>query len=215
MKCFSQLRFWGAILPLVIVVLVASIDTCWSQAPNITRIEEDWELVVGVPSPNSDAPQVTCLVSPVDNVDGLHAAFLINHHDAPTFAEGGLELQVWNGDRLLASNRWPNQAVMTTTGETVRWTQSMTIGNDGLVFEILGGDSATWGNFGGQGDLKITAPTTLENLNGFTPVVSVENSDVGYASNRVQSLKLKSVRAYAGDQLIGEDNTPQVIHTLE
>ena len=212
---YTQPRFWGVVLPLSIVVLALSVHPCWAQTPNVTRVEEDWELVVGVPSPTSDAPQVTCVISPVGNVGSLHATFMVNHHDAPTFAEGGLELQVWNGQDLLVSNRYPNQSVMTTTGETVRWTQSMKIGPEGLVFEILGGNSTTWDNFGGEGNLKITVPTSLENLNGFNPEVSLEHSDVGYAANRVQSLVLKSVRAYAGDELVAEDTTPRVVHSLD
>ena len=212
---YTQPRFWGVVLPLSIVVLALSVNPCWAQTPNVTRIEEDWELVVGVPSPASDAPQVTCVISPVGNVGSLHATFMVNHHDAPAFAEGGLELQVWNGQDLLVSNRYPDQSVMTTTGETVRWTQSMKIGPEGLVFEILGGNSTTWDNFGGEGNLKITVPTSLENLNGFNPEVSLEHSDVGYAANRVQSLVLKSVRAYAGDELVAEDTTPRVVHSLD
>ena len=211
----AQPRLWGVVLPLSVVVLALSIHSCWAQTPNVTRIEEDWELVVDVPSSTSDAPQVTCVISPVGNLDSLYATFMINHHDAPEFAEGGLELQVWNDESLLVSNRYPDQSVLTTTGETVRWTQSMTVGPEGLVFEILNGTSTTWGDFGGEGNLKITMPTTLEDLNGFNPAISVEHSDVGYAANRVQSLVLKRVRAYAGDELVAEDNTPQVVHSLD
>ena len=102
---YVQPRFWGVVLPLSVVVLALSIHPCWAQTPNVTRIEEDWELVVGVPSSTSDAPQVTCVTSPAGNLDSLYATFMINHHDAPEFAEGGLELQVWSGESLLASNQ--------------------------------------------------------------------------------------------------------------
>jgi hypothetical protein len=217
MRLFStESRFWGVWLPLSIgVVASVAIQSCWAQAPNVTRIEEDWELVVGVPSPTSDAPQVTTIISPVGNLDSLYAMFMINHHDEPELSEGGLELQVWNDKTLLNSDRYPDRFVMVTSGETVRWTQSLEIGSEGLVFQILDGSSTTWGKFGGEGTLKITVPTTLANLNGFNPAVSAEHSDVGYAANRVQALVLKRVRAYAGDELVAEDNNPRVIHSLD
>lgn len=31
----------------------------------IVSITETWELVIGEPSPNADAPQVTCVISPL------------------------------------------------------------------------------------------------------------------------------------------------------
>ena len=58
----------------------------------------------------------------------------------------------------------------------------------------VGGSSATWGNFGGQGYLKASVDTALANLNGYSPTVSVENSGISYAANRVQSLVLRRVR---------------------
>lgn len=170
-------------------------DTARAQtSPEVVRVEEDWELVVAVPDPNSDAPQVSCLISPVGNTESVHAAFEMNYQSMPEFVAGGLQLQIWNNEEPLASRKFPNGAVMQTEGETVRWTQSMSLEGGLLTFEITGGSSSTWGAFGGQGYLKATVATSLENLNGYSPSVSTAGSGVGYAANRVESLKLRRVR---------------------
>jgi hypothetical protein len=217
MKSILFPRFWGLVSPLLIFVLVLSVAVASAQTPNITRVEEDWELVVAQPTPSSDAPQLRTLIAPVGNLDSLYATFLINHRNSPAFEGGGLELQVWNGREKTAHVFHPNQTRLSTPGETIRWTQAMSLGGEGLVFEILAGTSVTWGNFSEPADqnpLKITVPTTLTNLNGFDPAVSVDHSDISYAANRVQSLALKRIRTYAGSQLIAEDNNPRVLHSL-
>src|SRR4051812_32960283 len=71
-------------------------------AAPITRIEEDWKLQIGVPSPEENAPQVFVVTSPTGDRDGLHAMFEINHVTLPDYFDGGLQLQAWNGDVPLA-----------------------------------------------------------------------------------------------------------------
>jgi len=215
MKCIhSQLGCRGLIWPLSIIFLAVPLSVTFAQTPNVTRVEEDWELVVAVPAPENEAPQITCVISPVANVNSHYATFAINHHDAPSFNAGGLELQAWNGNQFVASSRFPNQAILDTPNETIHWTLSMKLGDEGVVYEVLDVASTSWGNFCGEGNLKLVMPTSLENLNGYSPDVSVNHSHIGYAANRVQSLVLKHVRVYAGDQLIGEDDDARVVHQL-
>jgi len=166
------------------------------SASDIVRVEEDWELVIGTPDPGTDAPQVTCVLSPVGNVDSIYAAFAVNHQSLPDYLPGGLQLQVWDNELPQLSRKFPNCAVMAAVGETVSWTQSMALENGLLVFETIGGSSVTWGNFGGQGYLKTNVNTPLANLNGYSPTVSVEHSGISYAANRVQSLVLRRVRLF-------------------
>lgn len=210
-----RLGSWDIAWPLAIVVAAMLANASWAQVPDVTRIEEDWELDIGVPSPNSNAPQVTCLIAPVGNVESVYATFVLNHHDVPSFTAGGLQLQTWNGKTLLASKQHPDQAVLATPGETIRWTQVMRLASEGLVFEVINGVSTTWGAFGGEDALKTSVSTTLENLNGYNPTVSVSHSGVSYAANRVHSLVLKRVRAYSAAGLIAEDNNPRVIHSMD
>ena len=211
----SRVGFWAMGLSLAIVASAMLASSAWAETPNITRVEEDWEIVIGIPSLDSDAPQVTTVISPVGNVNSLHGTFVVNHHDVPMYAAGGLQLQAWNGETPLASQRFPNQAVLNVPGETISWTQAMNLGSEGLTFEVVGGNSTTWGEFGGEGTLKLIMPTSLTNLNGYNPEVSVEQSGVSYAGNRVQSLVLKRIRVYSGTELMAEDTSPRVVHSLD
>ena len=206
--------FWAVRWLVAAAILVAMASTAWADERPITRIEEDWELVIGEPSPNSDAPQVTCAISPLSNMNSYSAAFVVNHHDVPNFAAGGLQLQAWNSETLLASQRAPNQALLATPGETIRWTQVMKKTADGVEFEVLNGSSTTWGNFGGEGTLKVPISAPVPDLNGYNPENSVEHSGVSYAGNRVQLLVLKRVRAYTDEGLLAEDANPRVVHSM-
>ena len=183
--------------------------------PAIVRVEEDWELVVGEPDSDSDAPQVTCAISPCGNTGLLYATFELNQQGLPTFTAGGLQLQVWDGEVSLSNRGFPNGAVLAQPGETVRWTQSMELDDGSLGFEITNGSSTTWGDFGGQGYLKASVNTTLTSLDAYDPAVSVKNSGVNYAANRVQSLVLKRIRVYtsAGEQV--EDTDARVVYSQE
>ena len=195
-------------------VLTAMTSTAWAEEPSIIRIEEDWELVIGEPSPNSDAPQVTCAMSPLSDMDSYNATFVVNHHEVPAFAAGGLQVQAWNGENLLGSQRAPNQAVLATPGEIIRWTQVLNKTANGVVeFEVIGGSSTTWGNFGGEGSMKLPITAEIPNLNGYNPENSVEHSGVSYAGNRVQLLVLKRVRLYTDEGLLAEDTNPRIVHS--
>lgn len=186
--------------------------TALGQTPTVVGVEEDWELVVAAPDSYTDAPQVTCVISPLGNADSVHAALDLNHQNLPAFISGGIQLQVWNGEAAVAYRNYPNPAVMVQAGETVTWTQRMSLSGGQLTFEIVNGSSLTWGQFGGQGYLKYNVPTTLSNLNGYHPSVSVEHSGVGYAGNRVQSLTLKAVRVYTSSGGVLVDSTARSVY---
>ena len=181
----------------------------WGQ---IVRVEEDWEMVVSEPDPGTDGPQVTCVFSPVGNASWLNAHFEVNVRTLPRFAPGGLQLQLWYGEQPIYHNHYPNTAVMSTSGETVRWTQAMALGGGLLSFEVVNGQSTTWGPFGGQGCLKASVATGLTDLSGYSPSVSAANSAIGYAGNRVESLVLKRVRLISDDDHVVEDDTPRYVH---
>lgn len=178
----------------------------------IVRVEEDWELVVADPDPSVDAPQVTCTFSPVDGVDGIYAAIELNHRSQPSFSAGGIQLQVWNGESLLAAKSFSSNAEFATENEQIRWTQTMTLSGSNLIFEVVNGSSTTWGAFGGQGYLKANINTTLTSLNRYHPNASVQNSGVGYAGNRVTSLTLREVRLITAAGYVLRDTTPRVAH---
>ena len=213
---FRNLRYscfgihWGLLIVTVVAALLWA-DVAAAQT-TVVRVEEDWELVGRTPDPNTDAPQVSCALSPVGNVDSLYGVFVINHQSLPTFVRGGLQLQVWNDEQAVDHRKFPSSAMMVESNETVRWTQSVQLTDNSLSFEITNGSSTTWGTFGGQGYLKAIVATSLGNLNAYDPSVSVANSGVSYAGNRVQSLILKRVRLVNSDGTITEDSTERVVY---
>ncbi|MCA9145747.1 MAG: hypothetical protein H6823_25525 [Planctomycetaceae bacterium] len=199
----------------VLALVAKSLPGFSSEPISVVGIEEDWELVVESPDPNSTAPQVSCTISPLSHVDSIHAAFELNHQSQPEFTAGGLQLQVWNDEQPLSSRKFPNTGVLSHDNEVVRWTQSLTLDDGTLTFEISNGTSTTWGQFGGQGYLKASLSTNLVSLNGYDPAVSVQNSGVAYAGNRVTKLVLKRVRATLSTGEVIEDPTERFVHTRD
>jgi len=178
----------------------------------IVRVEEDWELTLGEPDSNSAAPQTTCVFTPNGTVAAVHATFEINYQGLPKFAAGGLQLQIWDGEFPVESRKFSNDSVLATSGETVRWTQAMQIQSGQIVFEIINGDSKTWGKFGGEGYLKANVNTSISNLNDYKVEACVKNSGIGYAANRVKALLLKKVRVYTADGRVVEEDVSCVVH---
>lgn len=195
-------------------VAIFFVSSALADGPDVVRVEEDWELVIGTPDSKNAAPQVTCVMAPVDNLNGVYTTFLVNHRNTPKFMAGGMELQAWNATQALVSSQSSSSAVLETAQETIRWTMVMRLQDDHLIWELVNGQSTTWGEFGGEGAIRITLNSDLSNLNGYSPTISAKHSGVSYAANRVQSLTLRSVRTYSASGLIAEDNQAKVIHGL-
>ncbi len=178
------------------------------QSPySVVAVEEDWQLVVGEPDPDSDAPQIICVISPHADGDGLHAAFELNQRSVPGPAAGGMQLHVWDGELATNHVNGPSGNVLSQSSEAITWTLRMRLESDQIQFEVVNGDSSTWGRFGGNGQLSLSAPTELKSLDGYRVATSVENSGAGYAANRVQSLVLKAVRyRLASGQVLADQN---------
>jgi len=205
--------------PLLVKLSALALALTWlpsvAAETTVVRVEEDWEMVVTNPDTTTDAPQATFVISPVSDLSSLHAAFEVNQQTLPSYSPGGLQLQLWDGDRPIEQRKFPNSAALATPGETVSWTQTMHLAGGNLIFEITSGSSTTWGTFGGQGYLKIICDTSLANLNSYSPDVSLANSGIGFAANRVQSVVLKAVRLITSDGQILEDTTPRVLYAQE
>jgi hypothetical protein len=183
-----------------------------SRAGDIVRVEEDWVLVLGQPDANLNAPQVATGMSPLAGFNSAYIVFNVNHRSQPTYVPGGLQLQVWTSDVPLLSDDDPHNEVMSQAGETVTWTQQMTLQNGVFTAAIVNGNSQTWGTFGGGGALQASVAATFANLNGYSPNISVANSGVSFAPNRVQSLTLSCVRYYTSDGQVIIDNQVRVAY---
>lgn len=181
-----------------------------AQSANVIAVEEDWELVLTEPDPEVVAPQVTCIMSPNNNLNDTYWSLEINHLTAPSFSPGGLHMHRWSGEWRQATFSRSDRAVITAANDTITWTQSLRVANGRLTFEVQNGASGTWGNFG-FGNFELDMGWGVPSINSYSPDVSVANSGVGFASNRVQSLKIKQVRKTYSDGHTVTDNTQRVV----
>jgi hypothetical protein len=181
----------------------------------VMKIEEDWEMVVLEPSPDITAPQITCLISPVGNIDGVYAALELNHGSMPDFISGGLQLQAWNGESWITVRDYADTTLQ-NNNEVVTWTTKMWLNNlasERLTFKVTNGTSTSWGAFGEEGNFKLSLTSAIADLSAYSPTVSVANSGIGFGAQRVQRLVLKQVRYYDGwGNLLNTDTTERVVH---
>jgi hypothetical protein len=126
--------------------LLLSSSTC--AAEDVVYIEEHWELTVGGPEIERCAPQVSLVMSPTGDMNGLHFVFLLNHSTFPDFVPGGLQMQSWHGDSLLDTTNSNRINILSYDNETVRWVQKLSIQDGRVVFDVDNGTSQSWGGFG-------------------------------------------------------------------
>ncbi len=169
------------------------------SVPEITCVEEDWEMVLGDPDPVKASPQILTWMSPTASLDEEHFGIDMNHVERPDFTSGGFQTKALNGETLVANSFSENGDKFTEAGETIRWTQRMLLSGNQLSFEVANGSSQSWGTFGGPNTRVKFQATLLTNLNSYSPSCSLEWSGVGYGGNRVDHLRLKTVRLLASD----------------
>ena len=202
-----SMRWLSAVLTVVAATATAQ-TVSLPTAPD--AVEEDWVLVVGTPDPQGVGPQITTAMSPVSDNSTPFVAFDIDYVEFPSFSPGGMQLQVWSGETVLATASQGN-ALFNTPGETVSWTQRMSLSGGNVNYTINNGASVTWGNFGQGATLTVSYPSSLTSLSGYSPTVSATKSGVSWEENLVTSLTLKQIRYYANGQLIATDTTPRVL----
>jgi hypothetical protein len=207
------MRAKPAILTLALAVLGFPINGILAQSPVAPdQVEEDWQLVVATPDIVGVGPQITTSMSPVRDDSAPFAAFDLNYREYPTFQNGGMQIQVWSGDKVLdTSSNGSDQ--FATAGETVTWSQRLSIDQSGTVsYKVFNGQSTTWGSFGNDEEqLKVSYSTSLADLSGYSPDASAANSGASWESNLVTKLTLVQVRYYKNGKLIATDTTPRNI----
>jgi hypothetical protein len=160
----------------------------WGQSGQVVSIEEHWELRLAQPDPDRSAPQTTMVVSPNGNVDGVHFLFTLNHAMVPDYVPGGMQVQFWDGGSLLDTVS-AGSGTLSSNEEVVRWVHRLSLEDGNMKFQVSDGQSETWGPFGGD-ELTVSQPTSFTSLNQYRPAVSLTESQVNYAENRVTSLTL-------------------------
>jgi hypothetical protein len=206
-KCLGLLATLSAFLAAVTISARA-----YADSPKVISVEEHWELRLAEPDPDRSAPQTTMVMSPSGNVSGAHFLFTLNHNSVPDYAPGGMQVQLWDGDAFVQSQTAHDSKALDRSEELVTWTQKISLQSGQLSFQICDGTSETWGKFGGD-DLTLSATSSLASLNSYRPSVSLSESQVGYAQNRVGSLTLTKLVWVTDDGQTHEQNAPIPIDT--
>jgi hypothetical protein len=184
----------------------------------VDRVEEDWKVVIDDPDPDSTGPQITTCMSPRPGSTNAFIAFCLNYRDDPDWKPGGLQVKVYgeaigaSQDRPLLAAAAARTEVFQTAGETITWTQRISV-SDGVVrYTVLDGSSTTWGAFGqGPDDLGVSYPSSIADLGSYRPDDSVSLSAAGWQANRVRSMTLLRARYYRGGALIATDATQREV----
>ncbi len=204
----TRIPLWlaGAVFVLALPAAVAE-----AQSTDVMKVEEDWELVLNEPNENTYSPQFHTTMSPTANLDGFYSQITWNYQEE-SFSPGGLQVQSWMGEDVTRT-RDLFTAPLSTTAETITWTQVLARTDVAVVFRINNGVSTSWGNFS---HIAFHWSVQLPDLNGYTTDASVTNSWITYGSNRVNSLKIKAVRRYDGlGILLSTDTTPHIVFQYE
>lgn len=181
---------------------------------DIIRVEEDWELAVAAPDAEADVPQVVCVFGPADPDTDTHAVFELNHSSLPSFSDGGLQLQCWYYDRVLAYRNSDHNGEMEASVDYVTYTTVTELHDDHMHLEIVNGNSITWGEFGGGHNLRILLYTWRNNLNNYNADHSIEHSRVAFGANRVNRFVRREVRFYTATGLHHKIEEDTYVHQL-
>ena len=206
----SLARAWKWLAPCGIAIWLAA--PAWAESSRIVHLEEHWELRLGQPDPDRSAPQTTMVMSPDGGLDGVHFLFTLNHVSMPDYKPGGMQVQAWGGGELVADSVAEEVGVLSHASDVVRWVQRLTLEDGSLSFQILNGEAESWGTFGGD-DLSLNVATSLSSLNGYKPGISITESQVSYAENRVESLTLTKLVWITDDGEVHEMNAPIAVDT--
>jgi hypothetical protein len=193
-------------------LLTISAGAALAQTPPVPdQVEEDWQLVIAYPDVAGNGPQITTCMSPVADSSAPFVAFDLDYREFPVYQPGGMQIQVWSGNNVVATSSQTG-LLFNTPGETITWTQRMKVANGTVNYQIVNGQSVTWGQFGqGNGQLTVSYNTSATSMAGYSPGLSVANSGVTWESNLVTSLMLVQVRYYANGQLIATDTKPRQV----
>jgi hypothetical protein len=181
-----------------------------------TYVEEDWEVVIGVPDPDGHAPQIITAMSSTDRLEDVHVLFELNHATLPNYQAGGMGLQIWSSETNLAYMTHPIQGVLNHQDEVIRYTMTQKISNGVIKFEVKNGSSTTWGTgTWGKGGFYLQVPTSQTAVPNYSPETSVKFSKIAFAKHRVKKFALKASRTYGPNgALISQDNTERIVHQL-
>ena len=187
---------------------VSPIASSTNDGPAPDRIEEDWLIVIAAPDVDAVGPQFTTCMNPTTDNTQPFVAFDMNYQEYPGFVPGGMQLQVWSGGDVL-SIASEGSAQFEEEGESITWTQKMFISDGQVNYQVVNGQSDTWGPFGS--DLTVSFSASVTDLSGYSPDFSAAQSGATWESDHVTKMTLVQVRYYANGQLIRTDTNPRKV----
>ncbi len=210
-RLFAIPRRIGSAAVVAILCLLPSVV----HAENLTRVEEDWELVVGDPGPIGGLPQVTTTMSPVGDLSNVRWLLTLNLDGQPAYESGGIQLLAWQENVPGPAKRFGVGTRLHVDNEVITWTQVMAVERGVLYCAVVDGKSESWGNFGQGNSLTVSVPTKLKNLNDYSQSLSYFCSGVSgtrLAPTRVRSLTLRQVRWYSPEGLEYQDREAKLVY---
>ena len=122
-------------------------------------------------------------------------------------------MQCWDGDTLMHTRNYHNGDILSYDNETITWVNKLSIDDGKLTFDVDDGTSTTWGNFGNEGYLIMRTNYEMTRLNEYRPSISLSESGITFAGNRVSSLVLTKLVWRTADGTTNELVAPIDIDT--
>lgn len=180
---------------IVFGALICTPAPCQAEQSEIWKIEEDWELVVNDPDPNTYCPQVTFFASPTTS-DDTYFQLQMNYYADDAFSGGGFHVAAVRDGNIVDEARSVTRLALQTDGDRIRWTSVMAAFDNAFFYAVKDGHSDDWGHFGGPNYLVEMSSHGIHDLAAYTPYESLSTVDIGFGANRVSSVKLVEVRVY-------------------
>ena len=190
LRCLLRRLVFVAVFGLFCLAITS---TCHASGPQVVSVEEEWVLTVGAPELSANCPQVSMVISSYADLDDDYFIFVLNHRSHPVYQAGGLQLQQWDGNTIQDFADDDDESLIENSGETITWTQEMTIQNGTVTVAVKDGSSSSWGSFGDDDDLTLSTFTGQTDLNDYDPGVSLSRSGIPFGGNRVGTLTLQKV----------------------
>lgn len=201
-------------LALAVVAGLSGSAGAGDPATTLVRVEEDWVALVDEPDTAISSPQICCVISPTQDLEGAFGQIQINHRGYPSFQEGGIQVQGLFGESVSGTNNASRTARLYRTSDNLRFTVGMSQVTDGVQFEVKDVRSRTWGSFASSG-IKVTVPTTETSLDAYSPEFSLENSMVNLGAHRIDILYITTIRKTFADGHTETDYTDRVSHRYQ
>jgi hypothetical protein len=135
----------------------------------------------------------------------------MNYAADEDFSAGGFQVAAVSNGEIVDEERSRHRITLATSNDQIRWTNAMAVWEEKLVFAVKDGSGTQWGTFGGPEYLVRVSPCPVQDLNGYKPSRSLESVDIGFGGNRVQEVRLRTVRYYYTDGTVRTEEINSIV----